>query len=189
MKNILLAVTIALTASSAYAFNTGTNNVTGTDPHFKTCSDDNPRITIGFSPEGSARALVLASIQGATKSIDMLAYSFQSTDIVAALNAASDNGVKIRIVVDDFDNQNSTSRQKIASVKAHGIDLRTNTHFHIAHDKMMIIDGIRVETGSFNFANSAENQNSENVIVLDNAPCTVNNYQAHFDSRWDISEN
>lgn len=189
MQNILVAITIALTASSAYAFNTGTNHVTGTDPHFKTCSDDNPHITIGFSPEGSAHALVLASIQGATKSIDMLAYSFQSTDIVSALNEASDKGVKVRIVVDNFDNQNSTSQQKIASVKAHGINLRTNTHFHIAHDKMLIIDGIKLETGSFNFANSAEYQNSENVIVLDNAPCAVTNYQAHFNSRWNIAEN
>lgn len=41
-------------------------------------------IQVGFSPEGSARALVLDSINHAQHSIDMMAYSFQSADIVQA---------------------------------------------------------------------------------------------------------
>ena len=51
----------------------------------------------------------------------------------------------------------------------------------------MIIDGDTLETGSFNFAKSAEFTNSENVLVIRDEPAVVAQYQAHFDSRWKIA--
>jgi phosphatidylserine/phosphatidylglycerophosphate/cardiolipin synthase-like enzyme len=36
----------------------------------------------------------------------------------------------------------------------------------IAHNKVMVIDGKMVITGSFNFTNSAEERNAENLLVI-----------------------
>jgi len=36
----------------------------------------------------------------------------------------------------------------------------------IAHNKVMIIDGGRVITGSFNFTKAAEENNAENLLVI-----------------------
>lgn len=64
----------------------------------------NASVQVGFSPEGSARALVLASINHAKVSIDMMAYSFQAKDIVSALVHAEKRGVKVRAVIDKHRN-------------------------------------------------------------------------------------
>ncbi|XVN43650.1 MAG: phospholipase D-like domain-containing protein [Candidatus Rickettsia vulgarisii] len=39
----------------------------------------------------------------------------------------------------------------------------------IAHNKIMIIDKSKVITGSFNFINSADKRNAENVLLIDNS--------------------
>ena len=46
----------------------------------------------------------------------------------------------------------------------------------IAHNKVMIIDGNTVITGSFNFTKAAEEKNAENVIVLKDNPALAQRY-------------
>lgn len=144
-------------------------------------------IQVGFSPEGSARALVLDSINHAQRSIDMMAYSFQSADIIQALVNAEKRGVVVRAVIDKKRNRGKVSQHAIAYATANGVNVRLDGHYHIQHDKVMIIDGDTLETGSFNFATSAEFANSENVLVIRGEPAVVAQYQAHFDSRWKIA--
>lgn len=145
-----------------------------------------PSVQVGFSPEGSARALVLKVIGDATHSIQMLAYSFQAPDIMQALVDAKKRGVDVRVVIDKKRNQGKTSKAAMQFVTRNGVELRTNDHFHIHHDKTIIVDGKIVETGSFNFAPSAETLNSENVVVIRDMPDVVRQYIAHWQSRWDI---
>lgn len=148
----------------------------------------NASVQAGFSPEGSARALVLASINHAKVSIDMMAYSFQAKDIVSALVHAEKRGVKVRAVIDKHRNAGAVSQKAIALAQANGIALRFDDHYHLQHDKLMIVDGNTLETGSFNFAQSAEVANSENVLVIWNEPAVISQFQAHFDSRWQIAK-
>jgi phosphatidylserine/phosphatidylglycerophosphate/cardiolipin synthase-like enzyme len=44
---------------------------------------------------------------------------------------------------------------------------------NIAHNKVMVIDGERVITGSFNFTTSAEKNNAENLLVIDDPELAV----------------
>lgn len=62
---------------------------------------DTPSVKVGFSPEGSASALVLDTINSAESSIRMMAYSFTDPDVMHALAKAKKRGVDVRIVVDD----------------------------------------------------------------------------------------
>lgn len=55
----------------------------------------------------------------------------------------------------------------------------------VQHDKVIIVDGRHVETGSFNYTASAEKYNSENAIVMWDAPELAAQYQKHWQSRWD----
>lgn len=143
-----------------------------------------PNVQVGFSPEGSARALVLQTIAGARKSIRMIGYSFQAPDIVQALVDAKKRGVDVRVVVDKKRNQNKASLKAMNLAAANGIQLRIDGHYHIQHDKTIVVDERTVETGSFNFAPSAETENSENVVVLSNMPAIARQYVAHWESRW-----
>ena len=40
---------------------------------------------------------------------------------------------------------------------------------HIAHNKVMVIDGATVITGSFNFTRAAQEHNAENLLVIRDA--------------------
>ncbi|WP_052285117.1 phospholipase D family protein [Kluyvera genomosp. 1] len=145
-------------------------------------------VQVGFSPEGSARALVLESINHAKQSIDMMAYSFQAKDIVEALVRAEIRGVNVRAVIDKRRNRGAVSQKAITLARVNGIQIRLDDHYHLQHDKVMIIDGKTIETGSFNFAKSAEVANSENVLVIRDEPAVISQYQAHFASRWQIAQ-
>lgn len=147
-------------------------------------SQATPGVQVGFSPEGSARALVLATIGSARHQIRMLAYAFQAPDIVQALVAAQKRGVEVQVVVDKKRNQGKASSAAMEAAIRGGVALRTNDRFHIHHDKTIIVDDDTVETGSFNFAPSAETLNSENVIVLRDMPDVARQYLAHWQSRW-----
>lgn len=146
-------------------------------------------VQVGFSPEGSARTLVLNTIHSAQATIDMMAYTFSSTDIVQALVEAEKRGVKVRAVIDYRRNQGKTSKKAVAYAIANGVNIREDNHYNIQHDKMMVIDGETLETGSFNFAASAEFENSENVLVIKGNPQLLARYQDHFNSRWIIAKN
>lgn len=145
-----------------------------------------PSVQVGFSPEGSARKLVLGTIGSAQHSIQMLAYAFQAPDIVQALIDAEKRGVEVRIVVDKKRNLGKSSKAAMDLVVLNGVELRTNEHFHLHHDKTIIVDGNTVETGSFNFAPSAETANSENVVVIRDMPEVSRQYIAHWQSRWEL---
>jgi len=147
-----------------------------------------PNVQVGFSPEGSAQKLVQETIASAKHDIQILAYAFQAPDIMQALVAAKNRGVNVRVVVDKKRNKGKTSKKAMDFVTSNGVELRTNDHFHIHHDKVIIVDGSTVETGSFNFAPSAETANSENVVVIRDMPEVAKQYVAHWQSRWDLGK-
>ncbi|AOX99012.1 phospholipase D family protein [Jeongeupia sp. USM3] len=144
-----------------------------------------PGVEVGFSPEGSAQAMVLQLIGSAKNSIRMMAYSFTAPDIMQALADARARGVDVRVVIDKKRNLGKPSQSAMAYVASHGVQLRIDDHYNIQHDKTIIVDGQTVETGSFNYAPSAETKNSENVIVLRGMPDIAAQYMAHWQSRWD----
>lgn len=152
---------------------------------FAAPSHAEPSVQAGFSPEGSAHALVLKTIGEAKQSIQLLAYSFQAQDIMQALLDARKRGVSVRVVVDKKRNLVASSQKAMRFVTHGGVEVRTSDRFHVHHDKAIIVDGETVLTGSFNFAASAETANSENVVVIRGMPEIAKQYLAHWQSRWD----
>jgi phosphatidylserine/phosphatidylglycerophosphate/cardiolipin synthase-like enzyme len=129
--------------------------------------------------------MVLRLINGAHKSIEMMASEFKAPDIVAALDKAAKRGVKVSVVIDYRANKNNKlALAAVSDATSHGIPIRVDSYYHIQHDKVMIIDGQTLETGSFNFTPTAEKVNSENILVLRHVPRVINLYQQHFDTRW-----
>jgi phosphatidylserine/phosphatidylglycerophosphate/cardiolipin synthase-like enzyme len=47
-----------------------------------------------------------------------------------------------------------------------GIAVWVDTRVAIAHNKVMVVDGVTVITGSFNFTAAAQNRNAENLLVI-----------------------
>ncbi len=158
---------------------------------FKSITTKAPATTeeeFGFSPEGSARALILKFITSTTKTLDIMSYSFTSIEITDAIIVAIKRGVKVRLVADHRSNLSEdrigASHKALTRLVQAGAQVRSIKKYAIHHDKVMISDGKHLESGSFNFSAAAHTSNSENVSVRWNNPKAAAIYTEHFLSRW-----
>ena len=149
-------------------------------------------VEVGFSPEGSALQLVLKVINSSTKTLDVMAYSFTSSDITRAILNARKRGVRVRVIADEKQNTNAPGSKyamsALSSLVNAGAEIRTNGNFSIFHDKSIIADGRTVQTGSFNYSKAAAKENSENVVILWGVPDVAAKYDSHFIQRWNSSQ-
>jgi phosphatidylserine/phosphatidylglycerophosphate/cardiolipin synthase-like enzyme len=103
-------------------------------------------------------------INQAKREILVQAYSFTSKPIAKALVEAHKRGVKTEIILDKSQRREKYSA---ADFTAHmGIPTYIDAVHTIAHNKIMIIDGKIVITGSFNFTRAAEERNAENLLII-----------------------
>src|ERR1035437_1991992 len=121
-------------------------------------------VEVYFSPKGGATEACVAAIASAKTTINVQAYSFTSEPIAAALVAAKKRGMTVAVILDD---SQRTEKYSEADFVAHaGIPTFIDAKHAIAHNKIIIIDGTVVVTGSFNFTKAAESSNAENLLVI-----------------------
>lgn len=136
-----------------------------------------------FSPKGQCEEQLLYWINRANASIHILIYSFTLDSISDALIEAHNRGVEVKVV---FEKQQITKYSEYQKLKAAGIPVRNDTNPKLMHDKVMIIDGIIVITGSYNYSASAENYNNENmIIILSDHIASI--YEKEFEKIWSQS--
>ncbi len=142
---------------------------------------------VAFSPGGGATELIIKTIGAAKQSIRVAAYSFTSRPIAKALIEAHQAGIDVKVVVDrgQIEKGSHSVMPIIALAK---IPVRVDTEHALQHDKYMIIDGSTVQTGSFNYTAAAEQRNSENVLVLWQAPELARLYGENWQALWDSAE-
>lgn len=136
-----------------------------------------------FVPDGaSCEKLLISSINNATKSIRVQAYSFTSAPIAEALVKAHRRNVKIEVILDA---SQETERYSGATFLANaGVPVAIDYKPAISHNKIMIFDGASVFTGSFNFSKSAESRNAENGLVIRGDANLVKAYNDNWDARF-----
>jgi phosphatidylserine/phosphatidylglycerophosphate/cardiolipin synthase-like enzyme len=137
-------------------------------------------VRVYFSPDGGAQAALVAAIDRARTSILVQAYSFTSAPIAAALKAARDRGVTVRVILDK--SQRSERYTGLTYLVHAGVATWVDSAHAIAHNKVMVFDGRVVATGSFNFTKAAEERNAENLLLVESpalAELYTRNWQAH----------
>ena len=145
-----------------------------------------PSIEAFFSPRGGATDAVVHELGNAKKEILVQAYSFTSAAIAKALVDAHKRGVKVTVVLDR--SQRSKKYSSADFVNNAGIPTYIDAKHAIAHNKIMIIDGATLITGSFNFTKAAEEKNAENLLVIKGDPGLVKKYIANFEEHLGHSE-
>lgn len=122
---------------------------------------------ICFEPGGNCEQVIVREIMAARSQILVQAFSFTSRPIASALVAAHQRGVDVRLIVDaDQYAQHMAETQWCAKNGIPvGVDAPPGRFAH-AHDKIEIIDGARVITGSYNPTAHAGEVNVENLVVL-----------------------
>jgi phosphatidylserine/phosphatidylglycerophosphate/cardiolipin synthase-like enzyme len=121
-------------------------------------------IEVYFSPRGGCTEAVVEQLNAAKSSVLVQAYSFTSDAIAEALVEAHRRGVRVEVVLDR--SQLSEKNCQADFVAHAGIPVSIDAKHSIAHNKVMVIDGETVITGSFNFTKQAEHSNAENLLVI-----------------------
>jgi phosphatidylserine/phosphatidylglycerophosphate/cardiolipin synthase-like enzyme len=139
-----------------------------------------------FSPHGRATEAVVGELGNAKMEVLVQAYSFTSAPIAKALVDAYKLGVKVTVVLDR--SQRSEKYSSADFVNNAGIPTYIDAKHAIAHNKIMIIDGATLITGSFNFTKAAEEKNAENLLVIKGDAELVKKYLANFEEHLGHSE-
>jgi phosphatidylserine/phosphatidylglycerophosphate/cardiolipin synthase-like enzyme len=143
-------------------------------------------ITCYFSPRGGCTAAIVAQLDAAGTSIHLQAYSFTSKPIAQALLDAKKRGVQIIAVLDS--SQRTEKYSEADFINNAAIPTYIDSRHAIAHNKIMLIDGKTIITGSFNFTNAAESSNAENLLIIHDHPRLYGAYESNFQKHLQHSE-
>ena len=121
-------------------------------------------MSVCFTPPSGCGSLIAREIIGAQKSIYLQAYSLTSYAIINQLIAASKRGVRVRAILDNTNY--SETKSVVEELSDAGVEITRDKVSGIAHNKVIIIDGRKVITGSFNFTEAADKRNAENVLLI-----------------------
>jgi len=118
-----------------------------------------------FTPHGQCTQEIVELIGRARHTVLLQAYSFTSAPIAKALVMAKRRGVNVKVILD----KSQIRHNKYSSARFlmhYHIPIWIDYHPNIAHNKIIIVDGSTVETGSFNYTKNAQYHNAENVLII-----------------------
>jgi phosphatidylserine/phosphatidylglycerophosphate/cardiolipin synthase-like enzyme len=137
-------------------------------------------VTVCFTPGGNCTDAIVQALADAKRTILVQAYSFTSAPIAKALLDAHKRRVQVQVILDKSQRTEKYSSADFLANQA--VPTMIAADHAIAHNKVIIIDGEMVITGSFNFTKSAQEKNAENVVIIRDpalaAPYTQN-WDAH----------
>jgi phosphatidylserine/phosphatidylglycerophosphate/cardiolipin synthase-like enzyme len=120
-----------------------------------------------FAPEDKAAAHIIAEVSSAQSRIRFMAFTFTSRSIADAMLDRARAGVVVQGVIEDRNAEKQYSQYERLKREIH--DILPDGNPYIMHHKAIIVDDETVILGSYNFTNSAEESNDENVLIIRDA--------------------
>jgi phosphatidylserine/phosphatidylglycerophosphate/cardiolipin synthase-like enzyme len=119
-----------------------------------------------FSPEDHVVDQLISLVNNAQNSIRFLAFSFTDYPLANAMIQRAQAGVDVAGVYETVGSQ--TEYSELGTFLCSGVPVRQDGNPGFMHEKVIIIDGHLVITGSLNYSSSADEENNENVVIVDN---------------------
>lgn len=135
-----------------------------------------------FAPEDGVAQRIVAAINAARENIYFAAFTFTSEEISQALVQRAQAGVTVEGVYETRQ-VNAGSDQSYTALNAAGLPVLLDGSRYTMHHKFFVIDGQVVITGSYNFTNSAERSNDENILII-HSPEIAQAYLGEFVKVW-----
>jgi phosphatidylserine/phosphatidylglycerophosphate/cardiolipin synthase-like enzyme len=146
-----------------------------------------------FSPQGKCSIHILREIDNAKKELLVAVYAFTSDDLAGALVQAKKRGVIVQVIIDrEFDSRNDNSKGKF--LEAQKIPVRrlsgskppnSAREVGLMHQKFAVLDRRIVFTGSYNWTQSADSFNDENLLLFRDAGPLAEEYRRNFVRLWE----
>lgn len=135
-----------------------------------------------FSAEDGVAQHVLRALEGAQSSIYFAAFSFTREDFSQTLIDKANAGVTVKGVYESRQ-VGAGANQSYDLLAAAKLPVLLDGHPYTMHHKFFVIDEAIVVTGSYNFSNSAERSNDENVLIF-HSPDIARLYVQEFLKVW-----
>ncbi len=145
---------------------------------------DGTPIQVLFSPEDDVVDNLIAILGDAQVSIRFLAFSFTDYPMAQTMIDRALAGVDVQGVFETFGS--NSPRSELKTLWCAGLSVRQDGNTGFLHNKVIIVDDSIVITGSLNFSSSADEENEENVIILDN-PEIAALYLQEYQKIWDTA--
>ncbi len=144
-----------------------------------------------FSPDGACSELIVEELDAAGTSVHAAVYTFTDTTLRDRLLEASYRGVDVKLVMDPWsaDSGNVVNQAVYDSLEDEGVPVRwaPNPSGGIMHHKFAVIDGRMVLTGSYNWTESADTLNDENLMRITDEQL-AGRFESAFEELWARSE-
>jgi len=138
-----------------------------------------------FSPKGGISKELVRLTQAAAQEISVAAYAFSSKYLGNALVKAIKRGVNVRLILDMDNAKKSYSIDEW--LIENGIDVRfIKLKRGSMHHKILIVDGVHLMTGSYNFTNDSEFRNHEAAIFTDDGNL-IASFIGEFERLWSLA--
>jgi phosphatidylserine/phosphatidylglycerophosphate/cardiolipin synthase-like enzyme len=159
-------------------------DVTPETPH-PTLTIDGTRVDTFFSPDDGVLNQIATVLSGAEESIYFLAFSFTSNDLGAIVRDKDKAGLTVQGVMDE-EQIASNQGTEFDPFKQAGLEVRIDGNAGQMHHKVFIIDESIVVLGSYNFSQSAETRNDENLLIIYDA-AMAEQFMKEFQRVWRLA--
>ncbi len=137
-----------------------------------------------FGPEREMSLNIARTVVSAQNEILFMAFSFTDDQIGEAMLGRADAGVTIRGVFEKTGSDTVFSYYPhLAASGMENVSVRTDGNPQIMHHKVFIIDRETVIFGSFNFSDSANRKNDENIVIVHD-PTFASYFVEEFETVW-----
>ena len=140
---------------------------------------------VSFSPGEDCLNDIIDQIQSANKYLDICVFTISDNRISDELIKAYEKGIDIRIISDNEKMNDDGS--DIRNLVDAGLKVKIDHSPNHMHHKYMIVDEIRVLTGSYNWTKSAAQYNQENIVITDNDDI-VTSFIDNFSQLWETTK-
>jgi phosphatidylserine/phosphatidylglycerophosphate/cardiolipin synthase-like enzyme len=134
-----------------------------------------------FSLHDDIRDIAIKNLKSAKSELKICMFTISDDPIAEAIDECHSKGINVRIITDDgkiFDKGSD-----ILPLNKKGISVRIDTDRSLMHHKFVIIDNIKLLTGSYNWTRTGADVNNENMLVTTNNRI-VRAYKKEFNRLW-----
>ena len=138
------------------------------------------KVKARFTSQGSVGETILEELRQTRTKLSMAIYGFNNMVLAEELVNLAKRGISVRIKMDGHKTMKKKHRRVVQFLWAEGIPVQIVGRESKNHNKFVVIDGVKVITGSYNWTLRAE-ENWENLLIL-NCPKLAEMYEREWET-------